>query len=173
MNSYDFYVGIDWGYEQHQACLVDSHGDIVAQRNFSHGDGLNRLSEWIASHIEELRVAIAIEVPHGPVVETMMERGYALYAINPKQLDRFRDRLSPSGAKDDRRDAQVLAISLRSDRHCFRQLQPNCAKIIELRELSRIADQLMRIPTISNGDSDFCRTPIPTISNGDSDVIEQ
>ena len=32
----------------------------------------------------------------------MVERGFQVYAINPKQLDRFRDRYSMSGAKDDR-----------------------------------------------------------------------
>ena len=43
-------------------------------------------------------------------------------AINPKQMDRFRDRFTASGAKDDRRDARVLADSLRTDRRSFRQL---------------------------------------------------
>ena len=38
-----------------------------------------------------------------------MERGFTVHSINPKQLDRFRDRISPAGAKDDRRDARVLA----------------------------------------------------------------
>ena len=38
-----------------------------------------------------------------------MDRGFAVYSINPKQLDRFRDRFSPAGAKDDSRDARVLA----------------------------------------------------------------
>ena len=37
-----------------------------------------------------------------------MERGFAVHALNPKQLDRFRDRFS--GAKDDRRDARVLEL---------------------------------------------------------------
>jgi hypothetical protein len=32
-----------------------------------------------------------------------------------KQLDRFRDRYSVAGAKDDKRDAMVLADSLRTD----------------------------------------------------------
>src|SRR5204863_9464647 len=41
---------------------------------------------------------------------------------NPKQLDRFRDRFTVAGAKDDRRDAHVLADSLRTDRHAFRRL---------------------------------------------------
>lgn len=71
-----------------------------------------------------------------------MERGFAVHVINPKQIDRFRDRFSMSGAKDDRRDALVLADSLLTDRHCFRRLEPVDAKVIELREWSRIAEDL-------------------------------
>lgn len=44
-------------------------------------------------------VGVALETPRGPVVESVMERGFALHAINPKQLDRFRDRFSPTGAR--------------------------------------------------------------------------
>ena len=62
-------------------------------------------------------IAVAIEVPHGPIVETLLERGFQTHAVNPKQLDRFRDRFTVAGAKDDRRDAHVLADSLRTDRH--------------------------------------------------------
>ena len=63
-------------------------------------------------------VFVAIEVPHGPVVESLMERGFRVHAINPKQLDRFRDRFSPAGAKDDSRDAEVLADALRPSWSC-------------------------------------------------------
>jgi transposase len=72
----------------------------------------------------------------------LMDRGLSVFAINPKQLDRFRDRLSPAGAKDDRRDALVLASSLRTDRHCFRRLQVLDPVIVELREWSRMAEDL-------------------------------
>jgi hypothetical protein len=37
-------------------------------------------------------IAGAIEVPHGAVVETLLEHGITVYSLNPKQLDRFRDR---------------------------------------------------------------------------------
>ena len=57
-------------------------------------------------------VGVAIETPSGPVVESLLEHDFAVHSINPKQLDRFRDRLSPAGAKDDRRDARVLASAL-------------------------------------------------------------
>ena len=67
-----------------------------------------------------------------------------LYAINPKQLDRFRDRFSPAGAKDDRRDARVLADSLRTDGQSFRQVQVQSALVTELREWSRMAEELQQ-----------------------------
>ena len=49
------------------------------------------------------------------MVETLIERGFDVHAINPKQMDRFRDRFSLAGAKDDSRDAEVMASSLRTD----------------------------------------------------------
>ena len=48
---------------------------------------------------EVAAVGVAIEVPRGPVVESLMERGFEVHSINPKQLDRFRDRISPSDRK--------------------------------------------------------------------------
>jgi transposase len=72
----------------------------------------------------------------------LLERGFAVFAINPKQLDRFRDRFTVSGAKDDRRDAHVLGHSLRTDRRAFRLLTVDDPTVIELREWSRIADEL-------------------------------
>jgi transposase len=76
------------------------------------------------------------------VVEVLLERGFQVFAINPKQLDRFRDRFSMSGAKDDSRDAEVLGHSLRTDRHAFRRLAIDDPLVIELREWSRMYDEL-------------------------------
>ena len=71
-----------------------------------------------------------------------MERGCAVYAINPKQLDRFRDRFTAAGAKDDRRDARVLADSWRTDPQAFRRVQLDHPLIVQLREWSRLDDDL-------------------------------
>jgi hypothetical protein len=54
---------------------------------------------------------LAIEVPRGPLVEAFLERNFPVFSINPKQLDRFRDRYSSAGAKDDRRDIRYGRIS--------------------------------------------------------------
>lgn len=139
------FVGIDWASEKHQVCLLDAAGTVLGERSFAHsGRGLAELCDWLiercAARAEE--IAVAIEVPHGPVVETLLERGFAVYSLNPKQLDRFRDRFTVAGAKDDRRDAHVAGDALRTDRHCFRRLQIEPPPIIELREYSRMADDL-------------------------------
>ena len=139
-----WFVGVDWGSEEHQACLLDTHGTIVGERKCSHSAvGLAELGDWILSIAGAAEaVAVAIEVPHGPVVDALFDRGFLVYAINPKQLDRLRDRFSVAGAKDDRRDAYVSADGLRTDRHLFRRLQVADPRLIELRAWSRLAEEL-------------------------------
>lgn len=63
-------------------------------------------------------------------------------AINPKQLDRFRDRYSVAGAKDDKRDALVLADSLPTDQHGFRAVALDAPEVIRLRELTRTEEAI-------------------------------
>jgi transposase len=125
--------------------VTDAAGVRLGARSFPHdGAGLAAMAEWVIkiTGARPPEVGVAIETPHGPVVESLMERGFRLHAMNPKQLDRFRDRFSPAGAKDDDRDAEVLASALRTDPHCLRPLDPVDPTVIELREWSRIADEL-------------------------------
>ena len=70
------------------------------------------------------QIAIAIEVNHGAVVEALLTKGLRVYSINPKLLDRLRDRFSPAGAKDDRRDAFVLASCVESPEGRLRARTP-------------------------------------------------
>jgi transposase len=141
-----WFAGVDWGSEKHQVCLVDAAGAVVGERAFAHGGaGLAALCDWLLSPAGHPgTVAVAIEVPHGPVVDVLLDRGFAVHAINPKQLDRLRDRFSMAGAKDDRRDARVAAAGLRADPHLFRPLQVGDPGVIELREWSRLAEELQQ-----------------------------
>ncbi|MEO6878135.1 MAG: transposase, partial [Gemmatimonadaceae bacterium] len=70
-------------------------------------------------------------------VESLLERGVTVFSLNPKQLDRFRDRFSVAGAKDDRLDARVLASALRTDQPRFRRLAIDEPAVIQVRELTR------------------------------------
>ena len=144
-NHFQYFLGIDWGSERHRVCLINREGRTLAERWIEHsGDSLAELAAWLRQQISECpsALAAAIECPRGAVVETLLEHGFAVFSINPKQLDRFRDRYSPAGAKDDRRDAYVLADALRTDRHCFHLVKLDEPVMIRLRELSRLDDEL-------------------------------
>lgn len=143
--NYGWLVGIDWATDAHEVCVMTPSRDIVSQRKVDHNGPaiagfIDQLARLCAGKPE--RVAIAIEIPRGAVVESLAERGFHVYAINPKQLDRFRDRHTVAGAKDDRRDAFVLADSLRTDRPCFRRVRVDAPLVIQLREMSRVDDDL-------------------------------
>jgi transposase len=139
-----WFAAVDWGSEKHQGCILDSQGGIAGERVFSHsGAGLAELCDWVLSIAGSASVvAIAVEMPHGPVVDVLLDRGFVVHAINPKQLDRLRDRFSVAGAKDDRRDAYVSADGLRTDRHLYRRVQLADPRLVELREWSRLAKEL-------------------------------
>ncbi|MDP6942811.1 MAG: IS110 family transposase, partial [Myxococcota bacterium] len=134
------WAGVDWGQRVHDVCMLDAHGEVLAERRFDNSSkGLGELSALLAGFTD---VQVAIETPRGPVVEALLDRGLAVFAINPKQLDRFRDRFYPSGAKDDRRDAFVLAHSLKTDAHAFKAVSAEHPVIVELREWSRMHREL-------------------------------
>src|SRR5581483_5690959 len=88
------------------------------------------------------RLAVGIETRWTAVVEGLLERSIRVKCINPKQLDRFRDRHTMVGAKDDRRDAFVLADSIRTDGDAFREVKLGDPRLVELRELFRMHDEL-------------------------------
>jgi len=102
-----WFVGIDWASEAHEVCVLDRDGKICERRQVKHtAPELQAFVDALLTraHGDPATVAIGIEVPRGALVELLVERGFAVYAINPKQMDRFRDRFAPAGAKDDRRD---------------------------------------------------------------------
>ena len=114
------WVGIDWGHDEHQVCVLDEKRNVVLEDRMRHSpEGLRALVAKVLSFCAPERIAVAIETPRGPIVDAFVDRGVSVYALNPKQLDRFRDRHSVAGAKDDRRDAYVLATSLVTDSACW------------------------------------------------------
>jgi hypothetical protein len=138
-------LGIDWGGETHQFCLLNASGGIHGERAVAHTAGaVHEALQWVRAQTGAAphEIAVGLERPDGVLVDTLLEQGFGVLALNPKQLDRFRDRFSPGGAKDDRRDARVVADALRTDRRAFRAVRPGDPAILQLRELSRMLDEL-------------------------------
>lgn len=147
LETYRWFVGIDWATESHEVCVLDRERLIVDRKTIEHsGSGIAQLVESLLKLCgnEPGQIAVAIEMPRGAIVETLVERHFAVYSLNPKQMDRFRDRHTVAGAKDDSRDAFVMADALRTDLHLFHRVQLDDRLVIRLRELSRTEEDVQQ-----------------------------
>jgi transposase len=144
-----YYVGVDWADQEHAVWASDEGGQKVTARTVAHtAEGLSEwgreLDEWRAQGIE---VWAAIERPEGRVVDFLLDRGVVVYPINPKALDRARDRWRQSGAKSDPFDARVAAEFLRTDHAHLTPLQPSSEAAQELKYLTEDCQRLIRQQT--------------------------
>jgi len=144
-----FNLGIDWADQHHDVYGIDDTGRQVTEfRVAADGEGIAKLREKLrelgleAGGKEHLR--IGIETPRLLLVDVLLNDGYTIYPLNPKAVDRYRDRYTSSGAKSDRFDAKVIANALRTDLTQFHQLQPDSPLVREIRILVKDHKRLLR-----------------------------
>lgn len=118
------FLGDDWAEAHHDIYICNGAGDRLAARRLSEGiAGVTSLHELVSAHAESpSEVVVGIETDRGLWVQSMVEAGYQVYAINPRAASRYRDRHRLSGAKSDAGDAKMLAELVRTDRHNHRQV---------------------------------------------------
>jgi transposase len=117
--------GIDWAEDHHDVALVDADGALVTKRRISDDAvGFGLLLELLvdAGDSAEDPIPVAIETTRGLLVACLRATGREVYAINPKAVDRYRDRHSVARKKSDAGDALVLAHILRTDKAAHRPL---------------------------------------------------
>lgn len=133
------YIGVDWADAEHAVWVEDEAGTKILSRSVPQTvDGLAELGRWL----DERRAAgrelwAAIEKPEGRIVDFLLDHGVVVFPINPKAVDRARDRFRMSGAKSDPFDARVLATFLRTDHGHLVPLQPSSEAAQELKGLTR------------------------------------
>jgi transposase len=134
-----YYIGVDWGDRLHQVYVGDEQGEKVkAVKVKESPEGFAEIGRWLdEKRAEEIELWAAIEKPAGRIVDFLLDHGVEVYPVNPKAVDRVRDRYRMSGSKSDAFDAYVLAEFLRSDHAHLRALRPNSEKAQELKLLSR------------------------------------
>jgi transposase len=118
-------VGDDWAEDHHDVELQDGAGRRLGRARLPEGiAGVARLHALIGEHLageaDPGQVAIGIETDRGPWVAALIAAGYTVYAVNPRQVARYRERHGSSGAKSDAGDAHTLADMVRTDRHQLR-----------------------------------------------------
>src|SRR6201985_3826315 len=119
------FVGDDWAEDHHDVELMDDAGRVLARRRLPEGvAGIPRLHELIGQQLGEdandAEVVIGIETDRGPWAAALVAAGYVVFAVNPLQASRYRERHGVSGAKSDRGDAHMLTDMVRTDSHQLR-----------------------------------------------------
>lgn len=144
-----YYMGVDWGDRLHQVYVGDEEGKTVREMKVPETiEGLAEMGRWLdEKRVEGFELWAAIEKPQGRIVDFLLDHGVVVYPINPKAVDRVRDRYRMSGSKSDPFDAYVLAEFLRTDQAHLRALQPSSEKAQELKLLSRDQRRVLRQKT--------------------------
>jgi transposase len=120
------FVGDDWAEDHHDIAVLDHQGRRLAKARVPEGvAGIARLhaivGEQAGDDADQVEVLVGIETDRGPWVQALIAAGYEVFAVNPLQAARYRERHGVSGAKSDPGDAHVLADMVRTDSH---QLRP-------------------------------------------------
>jgi transposase len=144
-----YYLGVDWADEFHQVWVSDPQGNKVAEMKIEQNpQGLSELGRWLHERkAQGIELWAGIEKPHGRIVDFLLDHGVVVYPINPKALDRARDRFRMSQSKSDSFDAYVLAEFVRTDHAHLRALEPNSEPAQELKMLTRDHHRLVRHKT--------------------------
>ncbi len=179
------FVGDDWAEDHHDVEIVDDAGRRLAARRFPEGlFGLTGLHALIGEHLpepgpdSEAQVKVAIETDRGPWVAALVAAGYEVFAINPMQVARYRQRHSTSGAKSDAADAHLLAEIVRLDREHHRPIagdtpQAEAIKLVARAHQTMIWDRSRAVLRLRAALRDFFPAALEVFDDLDApDVLE-
>lgn len=137
-------VGFDYGVYRHSVCAIDEDGQVVLAQEVEHSSSaLLKLLSALQRVVPGSEVRVGIERSSGVLVDMLAEFGFRVFAINPKQIDRWRQFGQGSVAKDDGRDALAIANALRLRPEAFKEVEDSPARA-QVRQLIGMRDAIVR-----------------------------
>lgn len=139
------FAAIDWAEESHLVIVLNEEGEILERTRIQH-------EAWDLAHLESLltlrhpgpEVHVAIELHDGLLLDRLLRLGVRVYGLNPKSAQRVRERYTPSGLKDDDRDAWSMAEFIRTSYRCLRPVRPDSPATLALREWVALRENLVQ-----------------------------
>jgi transposase len=129
-------IGIDWADAAHEISLQAADTGAVEHHTLAHTP--EAIRAWMGEVRARFpdRVGIALETSRGPLIHALLDYDWVvLYPVNPRSLARFRETFTPSGAKADVPDAELLRELLAKHRDRLRAWEPDDAPTRALRRL--------------------------------------
>ncbi len=142
------FAGDDWSEDHHDVEVQDEAGRVLGRARLGEGGaGLARFHELIGRFADADagpgQVAVGIETDRRPWVAALIAAGFAVYAVNPRQAARYRERHGMSGARSDAGDAHVLADMVRADSHQLRVVAGDSGRAQAIKVVARAHQALI------------------------------
>ena len=122
------YIGIDWSEKKHNVCWLNAAGAVIREGIIPHSpEGFLQLVK-ICQQLEvgAGEAVIGLETAHNLLIDYLLESQLGtIYVLPPNLVKSNQGRFAQSGAKDDRRDAQLIAEILRTDPGRLHAWQPD------------------------------------------------
>lgn len=100
-------------------------------------EGMAELFTALEKYGRPEEIAIAMESVHQAWAQTLLDRGYTIYPINPKRVQQFRETLTVCGDKSDAIDSEALAWFLVTFQNQLRPWRCDDPEIVKLRLLTQ------------------------------------
>jgi transposase len=132
---------VDWAKDDHAVCVAGGQGEVLERFTVAHdAAGLRQMA---ARLLRAGVLQVGIERGDGPVVDTLLAAGLAVFVIPPGQVKNLRSRYGSAGNKDDRFDAYVLADVVRTDARRLRPMERDSEQTTALRSAVRARRDLI------------------------------
>jgi transposase len=140
------FIGIDQSKKKYDVHIMNESSQSLAVLTIKHNaEGFRRLHEQCGQFQEPVSAClVAIESAYSMLVDYLLDRGYPVYVIPGKAVNRYRDRHRQSRSVSDQGDAIVLSHVLRTDRHLYSPLEADlpltrqiCSQVRLLQNLKR------------------------------------
>lgn len=139
------FAAIDWAEDFNTVMLMDEQGRILErQRIASQADELSHLDFLLARRQPPQQVHVAIELHSSLLLDRLLRLGVNVYGLNPKCAERIRECHTPTGIKDDDRDAWSMAEYLRTAHQRLRPLKADSDQTRALKEWVGLRETLVQ-----------------------------
>ena len=148
------YIGLDLSDKFLDSCITNEYGDVLDRNRFDNShDGFCSLVKLIQKHCQEpqtdqqepvIECLIGLENPRASIVDFLTQRGYTVVLTQPNAVCNYRKSRTPSGAKSDQADAQLIADYVREHHKSLRSITIADESIRELSLLLEDRDRLVK-----------------------------
>jgi transposase len=165
-SAYAAFIGIDWADKKHDICLqvagVEKRERLVLEHR---PRAIQAWAEQLRERFAGAPVAVSVELSRGPIVSALLEHDFfVLFPVQPTTVANYRKAFSPSGAKDDPTDAEVILELLVRHRDKLKRLEPEGAEMRALRRLVEWRRDLVQDRTrLTNRITDALKAYFPQV----------